>query len=259
VNGSGHGPARDQRFAVISRRVVFVAGSASFVGGVLAILNGRVALGIALVVVAGLAVMARGLMTVVRGQRALAGGERALVPAGPVRGSDAPAPVDEVVGALVGMNSDGLPYKIEATRTADGVRVEVRWRNEEMRWQTLFVRGSQAYAWRMEVDLDPATGHYKFVEYSGHASVRGATGPLGAVAYGDWTWRKGRTSGSRSATFVEGADGQVRVTGPGGTRTSWEGAVTIRPADAKIPVFTVLRNNGWRPRFDWFGAWLLEK
>lgn len=79
------------------------------------------------------------------------------------------------------------------------------------------------------------------------------------MAYGDWTWRKGKTSGSRSATFVEGADGQVHVTGTGGTRTSWEGAVTIRPADAKIPVFTVLRNNGWRPRFDWFGARLFEK
>jgi hypothetical protein len=33
----------------------------------------------------------------------------------------------------------------------------------------------------------------------------------------------------------------------------------IKPADAKVPVFTVLRNNGWRPRFDWFGARLFEK
>ncbi|MFB6725752.1 hypothetical protein ACFCV3_36610 [Kribbella sp. NPDC056345] len=248
-----------RRVAVISRRVVFVLGSVLFVGGALALLNGRVALGIALVVVAGLAVVARGLMTLKRGLRAVAAQERADVPDGPVRGSDAPAPVDEVVGALVGMNSDGLPYRIEATRTAGGVRVDVRWRTEEMRWQTLFVRGSQAYAWRMEVDLDPATARYKFVEYSGQASFRGAAGPLGAMAEADWTWRKGKTSGSRSATFVEGADGQVRVTGAGGTRTSWEGAVTIRPADAKIPVFTVLRTNGWRPRFDWFGARLFEK
>lgn len=249
----------DQRVAVISRRVVFVLGSALFVGGVLAFLSGRVALGIALVVGAGLAVLARGLLTVLRGQRALAAQERADVPDGPVRGSDAPAPVDEVVGALVGMNSDGLPYRIEATRTADGVRVDVRWRTEEMCWQTLFVRGTQAYAWRMEVDLDPATAHYKFVEYSGQAAFRAAAGPLGAVAYGDWTWRKGKTSGSRSATFVEGADGQVRVTGRGGPRTSWEGAVSIRPADAKIPVFTILRNHGWRPRIDWFAARLFEK
>lgn len=33
----------------------------------------------------------------------------------------------------------------------------------------------------------------------------------------------------------------------------------IKPADAKVPVFTVLRNNGWRPRRDWFGARLFEK
>jgi hypothetical protein len=248
-----------RRVAVVSRRVVFVLGSALFVGGVLAFLNGRVALGIALVVVAGLAVMARGLMTVMRGQRALAGREQADVPDGPVRGTDAPAPVDEVVGALVGMNSNGLPYQIEAARTADGVRVDVRWRTEELRWQTLFVRGTQAYAWRMEVDLDPATAQYKFVEYSGQAAFRAAAGPLGAMAHNDWTWRKGKTSGSRSATFVEGADGQVRVTGQGGSRTSWEGAVTIKPADAKIPVFTVLRNHGWRPRLDWFAARLFEK
>lgn len=248
-----------RRVAVISRRVVFVLGSALFVAGVLAFLSGRVALGIALVVVAGLAVLARGLMTVLRGQRALAGRERADVPDGPVRGSNAPASMDEVVGALVGMNSDGLPYWIEATRTADGVRVDVRWRTEELRWQTLFVRGTQAHAWRMEVDLDPATAHYKFVEYSGQAAFRAAAGPLGAIAYSDWTWRKGKTSGTRSATFVEGADGQIQVTGQGGTRTSWEGAVTIKPADAKIPVFTVLRNHGWRPRVDWFAARLFEK
>ncbi len=249
----------DHRVAVISRRVVFVLGSVLFVGGILLFLNDRVGLGIALIVAAGLAVLARGLMTVLRGQRALAGRERADVPDGPVRGSDAPASVDEVVGALVGMNSDGLPYRIEATRTADGVRVDVRWRTEEMRWQTLFVRGTQAYAWRMEVDLDPAKATYKFVEYSGQAAFRAAAGPLGAMASSDWTWRKGKTSGTRSATFVEGADGQVHVTGQGGTRTSWEGAVSIRPADAKIPVFTVLRNHGWRPRLDWFAARLFEK
>ena len=255
----GQGPSRDQRIAVISRRVVFVVGSALFVGGVLAFLNGQTGLGIALVVVAGLAVIGRGLMTVMRGRRALADRDRAQVPDGPVRGADAPSPVEDVVAALVGMNSDGLPYTIDASRGSDGTRVEVRWKHEEMRWQTLFVRGSQAYAWRMEVDLDPSTARYKFVEHSGTAAVRAAAGPLGAVAYGNWTWKKGKTSGGTSATLVEGADGQVKVTGPDGTRTSWEGAVMIKPADAKVPVFTVLRNNGWRPRLDWFGARLFEK
>ncbi|MCG5219971.1 hypothetical protein [Streptosporangium sp. KLBMP 9127] len=255
----GQDPSRDQRFAVISRRVVFVGGSALFVTGFLAVLNGQVGPGIALFVITFLAVMARGLMTVRRGQRAIADRDRAQVPDGPVRSPDAPAPVEHVVAALLGMNSDGLPYKIGAFPGPGGVRVDVHWKNEEMRWQTLFVRGSQAYTWRMEVDLDPSTGRYKFVEHSGKASVRAAAGPMGAVAYGEWTWQKGKTSGSRSATFVEGADGQVTVTGPGGPRTSWEGAVMIKPADAKVPVFTVLRNNGWRPRFDWFGARMFEK
>ncbi len=249
----------DQRFAVISRRVVFVVGSVLFVGAVLAILSGRVVLAIALLVPAVLGVVWRSLWTLRRGQRVLAEQKRAIVPDGPVRGSDAPASVDEVVGALVGMNSDGLPYRIEATRTADGVQVDVRWRIEEMRWQTLFVRGSQAYAWRMEVDLNPATARYKFVEYSGQTAYRAAAGPLGAVASSAWTWKRGKTSASRTMSVVEGADGQVRVSDSDGPRTSWEGAVSIRPADAKIPVFTVLRNHGWRPRFEWFMARLFEK
>lgn len=255
----GQGPSKDQQFAVVSRRVVFVGGSVLFVGGVLAILNDQLALGLALVVVAALAVVWRGLLTVRRGQRALADRDRAQVPDGPVRGADAPAPVEDVVAALVGMNSDGLPYQIDASRSPDGVRVDVKWKHEELRWQTLFVRGSQAYAWRMEVDLDPSTARYTFVEHSGKASVRAAAGPLGATAYGTWTWQKGKTSGGTSATFVEGADGQVSVTGTDGPRTSWEGAVMIKPADAKVPVFTVLRNSGWRPRLDWFGARLFEK
>ncbi|MBK1787503.1 hypothetical protein [Prauserella cavernicola] len=254
-----HGPSQAQRFAVISRRIIFVGGSILFAGAVVAFLTDQVLLGIVLMVIVFLAVGWRGLMTVQRGRRALADRERAQVPSGPVRGTDAPAPVDEVVAALLAMNSDGLPYRIDASRGADGVRVDVRWKDEEMRWQTLFVRGSTAYAWRMELDLDPATARYKFVEHSGQASVRAAVGPTGAVAYGNWTWKRGKTSGGTSATFVEGADGQVSVTGPGGTRTSWEGAVMIKPADAKTPVFTVLRDNGWRPPRDWFGARLFEK
>ncbi|WP_141711876.1 hypothetical protein [Jiangella alba] len=244
---------------MISRRVVFVVGSALLVGGVLAILDDQVVLGIALLVVASLAVVWRGLVTVRRGRRALADRERAEVPAGAVRSADDPAPVEDVVAALMGMNGDGLPYAIDASPTSDGVRVDVKWKHEEMRWQTLFVRGSQAYSWRMEVDLDPSKARYAFVEHSGTAAVRAAAGPLGAVAYGTWTWKRGKTSGGTSATFVEGADGQVTVTGPAGPRTSWEGAVMIKPADAKVPVFTVLRDNGWRPRRDWFGARLFEK
>ena len=258
MSGRG-GPSQDERVAVISRRVVLVVGLVLVAGAVLAFLDDQVVLGIVLLVITFVAVLGRGLMTVLRGRRALAGRDRAQVPDGVVRGVDDPASADNVVAALVGMNSDGLPYEIDASQDTDRLRVVVRWKHEELRWRTFFVRGSRAYAWRMEVDLDPSTARYRFVEHSGTATVRAAAGPLGAMACGDWTWKKGKTSGGTSATFVEGADGQVRVTGPGGSRSSWEGAVTIKPGDAKVPVFTVLRNNGWRPRFDWFGARLFER
>ena len=255
----GQGSSKDQRFAVISRRVVFVVGSVFFVGGVLAILNGRRGLGIALIVAPSLGVVWRGLWTVTaRPARARRAGPRAGARR-PGPGPGAPAPVEDVVAALVGMNSDGLPYQIDATRSADGVRVDVKWKNEEMRWQTLFVRGSQAYAWRMEVDLDPAKAQYKFVEHSGKASVRAAAGPLGRNGLRQVDVAEGQDGGRHVGNLRRGRrrPGQSDRTGRnphlvGGRRQ-------IKPADAKVPVFTVLRNNGWRPRFDWFGARLFEK
>lgn len=253
---TGEGVAR---FAVISRKVVFFAGIALMGGGVLAILNDRVVLGVVLIVVAGVLAFARGMWTLVRGFRAVAEREQAQLPDAPVVPPDNASPVDRVVADLVGMNNDGLPYLIEAVRNGDGVRVEVRWKVEEIRWQTLFVKGRTAYAWRMEVDLDPVKAQYRFTEHSGKADARAAYGPGGAVAHAGWTWQKGKTGGKTSTTIVEGADGQVTVTGPTGPRTSWEGVASIRPADAKVPVFTVLRNHGWRPPFDWFGARLFEK
>ncbi|RPF22918.1 hypothetical protein [Myceligenerans xiligouense] len=248
------------RFAVVSRVVVLVLGFVLAAVAVGAFLTGNTAWGIVLLVVVGLLAFARGMWTMRRGMKAVASArEKAQVPEAAVASMAAPTPVDRVVADLLGMNSDGLPYLIEASRTAHGARVEVRWKVEEVRWQTLFVKGRQAYAWRMEVDLDPATGHYKFVEYSGSASVQAAISPGGGFVQGNWTWKRGKTAGQQSATFVEGADGQVTTRSSLGTRTSWEGGVVLKPADAKVPVFTVLRNNGWRPRFDWFGARLFEK
>lgn len=250
---------RAARFAIRSRRIVFFVGMALAIGGVLAIVQGNVALGVVLLVLAGLAVLARGAWTMRRGLKAVSEREKAQVPEPAGGSAAAPTPVDRVVADLLGMNSDGLPYLIEASRTPQGARVDVRWKVEEVRWQTLFVRGKQAYAWRMEVDLDPSAGTYKFVEYSGSASVRSALSPGGGFVHANWKWTRGKTAGQRSGTFVEGADGQITVRGSDGPRTSWEGVAMIRPADAKVPVFTVLRNNGWRPRFDWFGARMFEK
>jgi hypothetical protein len=64
---TGQQPTQDQRFAVISRRIVFVAGIVLLVAGVLLIMTGQVGIGIALIVVAFLAVMGLALFTVLRG------------------------------------------------------------------------------------------------------------------------------------------------------------------------------------------------
>jgi hypothetical protein len=249
----------EQRFAVISRRLIFFVGSALFICGFVAIISGRVALGIGIIVFVWVVGMWRGLWTVMRARRKLAEREKAQVPDAPASAQAGPVPVDQVVNALLGMNRDALPYLIDADRTADGVLVNVRWKSEEMRWQSLFVRGNVSYSWYMDVTLNPAAGTYKFVEYSGKSTTRAALSPGGAFLRKNWTWTRGKTSGQQSMTVVEGSDGEVHVSGPQGPRTSWEGAVQIKPSDAKVPVFTVLRNNGWRPRFDWFGARLFEK
>ncbi|GAB3159931.1 hypothetical protein GCM10027059_06940 [Myceligenerans halotolerans] len=168
------------------QRIVFLGGLALAAGGVWAILQGNVFLGVALLVAAGIMVLARGIWVTRRGLKAVSEREKAQVPE-PAGGSPAaPTPVDRVVADLLSMNSDGLPYLVEASRKAGGVRVDVRWKVEEVRWQTLFVRGKRAYAWRMEVDLDPATGQYKFVEYSGSASVRSALSPGGGFIHASW-------------------------------------------------------------------------
>ncbi|SKC47727.1 hypothetical protein [Krasilnikoviella flava] len=250
---------RTKQLAVVSRKVVFVACVVLMVGGALLIVDDRVALGIGLIVVAWLLALARGGWTLARTLRAGKDRQRAVVPAAPVMAPGAASAVDRVVADLVGMNDDGLPYLVTATPTAGGAQVEVRWKVEEMRWQTLFVKGKVAYAWRMEVDLDPATSKYRFTEYSGTADARAFVGPGGAGARASWSWHRGKTAFQRKMTVVEGADGQVTVAGSTGPRTSWEGVASIQPGDAKEPVFTVLRNHGWRPRFDWAGARLFEK
>ncbi|ACQ82289.1 hypothetical protein Bcav_4048 [Beutenbergia cavernae DSM 12333] len=249
----------EQRFAVLSRKVVLIVCYALAAAAVVALMTDRTALGIGLLVGAAVLILVRGLWTARRGMRVARQRETAQVPAAPVAAAGAPVPLDGVVADLVGMNSDGLPYRIDAARTADGAQVEVRWKSEELRWTTLFVKGSVAYAWRMELTLDQARAHYRFVEYSGTTSISAGWSPGGMFARGDWSWKRGKTAYQTKASFREGADGQIVVADAGGSRASWEGATIIRPVDAKKPVFAVLRQNGWRPRWDWWGARLFEK
>lgn len=249
---------RTERFARTSRRFVFYASYVLAAGVVVAFLAGRPGLGWVLVGVIFVLLWARGGMTIARGMKAVRQREKAVVPAAPVAAAAGPVPVDQVIAALVGMNSDGLPYVIESVAGPKGPRVEVRWKIEELRWETLFTKGEKALMWRMEVDLDPSSGHYRFVEYSGLASRQAVFGPGALGLRADWTWSRGKTAHQTNASFFEGADGQVQVVSTGEERTSWEGAIAITPGDAKKPVFTVLRTHGWTPRLDWAGARLFE-
>jgi hypothetical protein len=77
---TGQQPTQDQRLALLSRRIVFVAGIVLLVAGVLLIMNGQVGIGIALIVVAFLAVMGLVLFTVLRGGLAPVGQGRGRGP-----------------------------------------------------------------------------------------------------------------------------------------------------------------------------------
>ncbi|MGH1564800.1 hypothetical protein [Mumia sp. DW29H23] len=256
---TGRSQTPEERFAVLSRKAVVLTGYALGALAVVAFVADRTAVGVTLVVVIFVMVVVRALWTLRRGLRVVAARKKATVAVAPVATPRAPSPVDRVVGDLLAINDDELPYRLDATRTPDGVQVDVRWKSEELRWQTLFVRGSVAYTWRMEVTLDPERAQYRFTERSGTAKTRSAVGPGGVTLDGGWTWKRGKTAAQRAMSVSEGADGQVQVRGGHEVRTSWEGVTHIQPADAKVPVFTVLRNHGWRPRLDWFGARLFER
>lgn len=115
--------AGESRFAVLSRRAVFVVACAAIAGAVWLIVNDRLVSGVVLIVAAGLVVLARGLWTLRRGTRALGRRGKARVPAPGGGTPEAPAAVERVVADLLGMNDDGLPYLVEASRTGSGVRL----------------------------------------------------------------------------------------------------------------------------------------
>lgn len=240
-------------------RTLFLGAAVGGVAGALVLSTGRTALGIACLVLAfccGMGIVVTAVVKIVAQQR---GRTRAVVAERPVASPARPSSLDAVVGALAGINDEDLPYEVSAQRTERGARVVVRWKTEELRWQTLFSRGSRTYAWKMDVDLDPAHSRYRFVEYTASAARSTRVGPSGLQVDGGWNWQRGKTAGRIQVSGVMTADGEVTSTSNQGVRTSWEGAVSIRPGDAKVPVFTTLRNHGWRPRVDWWGARLFEK
>lgn len=161
-----------------------------------------------------------------------------------------PMRLDEVLAALLRLNDLDLPYSVEVDRDGDTAKVRVPWRIEELKWRTLMTRGSQVRRWQLELTLDGNRGRYRFSEVSSwHKLVgSGATASLSAAA--------GR---SRSKSFAAGSVTKVWAVGdvlsPEGRGSS--GRIGIKPSDAKVPVFRILRAYGWRPRRDslWHQLW----
>ncbi|WP_353707073.1 hypothetical protein ABRQ22_13370 [Cellulosimicrobium sp. ES-005] len=240
-------------------RTLFLGTAVGGVAGALLLSTGRTGPGIVCLVLAfccGASIVVTAVVKVAAQQR---GRARVTVVERPVATPARPSSLDVVVGALAEINGEDLPYEVTAQRTERGARVVVRWKTEDLRWQTVFSHGSRTYAWKMDVDLDAAHSRYRFVEYSASRARTTRMGPGGSHVDGGWEWERGKTAGRIRMSGVMTADGEVTSTSNQGVRTSWEGAVSIRPADAKVPVFTTLRNHGWRPRADWWGARLFEK
>ncbi len=237
-------------------RTVYVVVMASAAGAILAMLSGKTALAVVLWVVFGAAFLSMVGTALVKARRQIA--DRAKAEAGPVVASeDAPAPLATVLSALDALNDPDIPYEIVTSPVAGGAEVTVRWRIEELRWRTIFGRGEIVYNWKMIVGLDEATQRYRFTEYQAKTKNEQSVWPPRAA----WKWEgfRGKTAGQTSFSVVMTSTGEVTTRGPQGPRTSWEGVVSIKPADAKVPVLTTLRNHGWRPRVDWFGARLFER
>lgn len=237
-------------------RTVYVVVMAAGVGGFLAYTADRTALAVVLWVVAGLGALSMIGTALVKGLRQASAGPKAQ--AGPVVASaEAPASLPAVLAALDALNDPELPYEIVAAPTAGGAEVTVRWRIEELRWRSLFGRGEVVYNWKMVVALDGAQHRYGFTEYQAETKNEQSVWPPRAA----WRWEgfRGKTAGQVKLSVVMTSTGEVTTSAPEGPRTSWAGAVSIRPADAKVPVLTTLRNHGWRPRHDWFGARAFER
>jgi hypothetical protein len=174
----------------------------------------------------------------------------------------------DVVRALEKLNDLALPYRVDAAPGQHGlVVVDVRWRVEEVFWRTLLGLGSASKTWMMRVKLSP-DGRYRFSESQGTVSFEAGPTQLSAAKSRSW----GKTFGVLNATGVWTPSGQVasaaadpgsglasNPSGPSGPDQAADAAAdptavaAVRPSDAKIPVFRILRAYGWRPPHD---TWL---
>ena len=154
-----------------------------------------------------------------------------------------PAPTATVIAALEALNSRGLPYCLEFSTNRWGRPViTVRWRIEDDQWKTILGTGEVKRTWVMRVTLRHG-GHYTFHETSALVAWDASLAQMSVTAQRSWFVGK---------SF--GAMGLTKVWTPG-HRQSF---AMVRPSDAKIPVFAILRAYGWRPRHDWWGNRMWE-
>lgn len=153
------------------------------------------------------------------------------------------ASVETVTERLERLSEIDVPYTVVAIPEEDGeARVIVTFRDDEMRWRTLLTRGRKVFRWRMVIRLDARRGTYRFTEYTSVQDL--SVGVSGRPLSLSWSGHRGKQFGTGRVTHVWAA-GQVES--PEGR--GQHGRLAIRPAGAKVPVFTILRAYGWRPRF----------
>lgn len=158
------------------------------------------------------------------------------------------APLDDVVAALLDLESADLPYSASVEEWKHGAQVTLTWTGWEARWHSLLGTGQAARSFRLVVRLDARRGVYRFTEISGRSRRSVAVSPGGVHAEARWDGHRGKTFGARSMSLVVAQ--RVTSSGDRAYEVAHLAAVSASPATIKVPVFSTLRSLGWRPRVD---------
>ena len=158
------------------------------------------------------------------------------------------ASLDDVVGALLGLNSEDAPYLAMVEPWRRGAKVRVTWKGWESRWQSTFGAGIATTSFRLVVWLDARRGVYKFTELRSSSQKSVGLSPTGFSAGARWDVRRSKSLGGRATSVVLAP--RVTATGDRRYEVTHLASVTFKPSTIKIPVFSSLRSLGWRPRFD---------
>ncbi|MFF3064795.1 hypothetical protein ACFVQ3_09565 [Oerskovia sp. NPDC057915] len=157
-------------------------------------------------------------------------------------------PLDDVVAALLGLESDDLPYSASVEEWKHGAQVTLTWTGWEDRWRSLLGAGQTARSYRLVVRLDARRAVYRFTEISGRSRRSVAASPAGVHAETRWDGHRGKTFGARSGSVVVAQ--RVTSSGDRTYEVTHVAAVSASPSTIKVPVFSTLRALGWRPRVD---------